>query len=357
MKITGIATGAIAFSICVALIPTVKAMSERFGLFDSPGPLKIHSRLIPRLGGVAIAISLASTVLIAARLHLATAFPFFAALTLIWLAGLVDDISGLSPVVRLAAQIGGALMLWHGGWRVPILGNGAIGIVGICVFVVAFVNAFNFWDGSDGVVAGTTLIISAAYIALNASAQPGFGVTPAWALAGSCLGFLLFNFPPANFFMGDSGSTILGFTVAYLALNPARPNVQPSVAVCVATLPAALPLLDAAFVILRRLRNRKSPFYGDRTHFYDKMLALGLSARTVTLVCYGITGIFCSVGYFADRLAVKNENAQAIALSAMSVVGFVILEWRLGSLRVSETGWPLQQTTALRVPNALRDSR
>jgi UDP-GlcNAc:undecaprenyl-phosphate/decaprenyl-phosphate GlcNAc-1-phosphate transferase len=353
-----IAAGVMAFLVCVALVPVVRAFCERFSLFDSPGPLKIHSRPFPRLGGVAIAISFATALLISRRHDLVTTLPFFAALVLIWLTGLIDDIRGLSPVIRLAAQIAGALLLWHGGWHLPIFGSAAIGMICLCFFVVAFVNAFNFWDGADGLAAGTALIIAAAYIAQSSGSPSRFSIATAWALAGTCLGFLINNFPPATLFMGDSGSTMLGLVVAFIALNPNHARATtPAFALYLATLPSALTLLDAAFAILRRLRGRGSPLYGDRSHFYDLLLARGLSARTVALTCYGITAIFFFAGYLASWLAANNSNILAIAVSAIAVVGFIVVELRLGSLRVSETISRSQQTAALRLSNPFGNFR
>lgn len=351
----GAAVGLIAFLLCVSLIPAVNAFCIRRRLFDLPGPLKIHSRPIPRLGGVAIAISLVAALVVSSAHDLATVLPFLAALALIWLAGLVDDIRGLSPIIRLAAQIAGAVFLWFGGWRLPLLGNGAIGLVGLWVFVVTFVNAFNFLDGADGLAAGVALIIAAYYI-VQGGAQSELSVTISWALAGVCLGFLLWNFPPAKLFMGDSGATILGLTAAFLALNPSPTHASPSLAFCVAIFPAALPLLDAAFAIVRRLRSRASPLYGDRRHVYDLMSSRGWSARKVALSCYEITAMFCFVGYVVGWLAEKNNNSQAIAISAITVAGFVILGWRMGSLQTLEMDQASERTTALHVPNALNNS-
>jgi UDP-GlcNAc:undecaprenyl-phosphate/decaprenyl-phosphate GlcNAc-1-phosphate transferase len=358
VKISGIIAGAVAFLCCVALVPAVKAFCEHLGLFDSPGPLKIHSQPIPRLGGVAIAISFATALLVSSRHNLAPAFPFLAALSLIWLTGLVDDIRGLSPVIRLAAQIAGAIMLWLGGWRLPLFGNSTIGLICLCFFVVAFVNAFNFWDGADGVAAGTAAIIAMAYVAQTSASQSRFTVAVAWALAGTCFAFLIENFPPAKLFMGDSGSTMLGLVVAFITLNPNHPRATtPLIALYLAILPSTLPLLDAAFAILRRLRNRGSPLWGDRFHFYDQMLARGYSARKVTLTCYGITAIFCFGAYLASRLAANYSNALAIAISAIVVVGFVVVELRLGALRASEAKRPPQQGAALHLSNPIENSR
>lgn len=351
--VTGAVAGAIALISCATLVPVMNAFCAWRGLFDSPGPLKIHIRPIPRLGGVAIAISLSLGFLLSGQIELAQAWPFFAALALIWLAGVVDDVRGLSPIFRLAAQIAGASILWSAGWRLPLMGNGAFSLVGICLFIITFVNAFNFVDGSDGVCAGIATIIAVTYILIGGVTQSSLSVIVAWALTGACLGFLKSNLPPANIFMGDCGSTTLGLVIAFLALNSFRMHGTETFGSYFALMPAGLPLIDAALAVVRRLRNKSSPLYGDRFHFYDLLIARGLSGRRVALACYVITAIFCFAEWLAGQLAAQNSYERALAISAVTVGGFLIIELRLGSLRFSETNQPKQPPPALRLPSSL----
>lgn len=347
MTAMGIPAAAIAFLSCVILVPFVRIYSARYGFFDMPGPLKIHPRPVPRLGGVAIAISLLLGVLFFGPADLFAMWPVFAALALIWITGLYDDIRGSSAAFRLAAQAASAFMLWLGGWRLPFLGRGVVGLIGMCLFVVVVVNAFNFLDGSDGVAAGVAAIIGGAYIVELNGAYASVNVSTAWALVGACLGFLIFNFPPAGIFMGDSGSTALGFAVAFLMLVALGTRQSGAPAFTFAILPAALPLLDAGFAVIRRIRNRGSPFYGDRRHFYDLLLARGWSQMKVALTCYATTGAFCVVGW----LALKSSFAGALVISITSAGCFLIAEWRLGSLRVSETDRAIRHAGTWRLPS------
>jgi hypothetical protein len=152
---------------------------------------------------------------------------------------------------------------------------------------------------------------------------------------------------PKKVVSDDSGSTVLGFTVAFIAINFYHSHGAAALAFNVSVLPAGLPLVDAAVAVLRRLRNRGSPCYGDRSHFYDRLLACGWSKRKVAFSCYGITGIFCLAG----RLASKTGDAWAFTISVMTVGSFIILEWRLGSLRIPEIDRPVRQTTVWPLPN------
>jgi UDP-GlcNAc:undecaprenyl-phosphate GlcNAc-1-phosphate transferase len=115
---------------------------------------------------------------------------------------------------------------------------------------------------------------------------------------GSCIGFLLFNFPPAKIFMGDSGSTVLGFVLAVMSLNFYRHRLPGHDSVVVPLLLAGVPLLDAAFAVVRRLAQGISPFQGDREHFYDLLLKSGWSARNVAFPSYAAMIMLVIVGFF-----------------------------------------------------------
>jgi UDP-GlcNAc:undecaprenyl-phosphate/decaprenyl-phosphate GlcNAc-1-phosphate transferase len=283
---------AIAFFSTLILIPIVRGFCIHFGLYDSVGPLKIHLQAIPRLGGVAIALAFAAGISLAGPVSRMHVWPFLAALILIWAAGLADDIWFLAPPLRLAAQIGGGIFLWCGGWQLPWLKPGPANLAAVCLLTVLLINSFNFLDGSDGLCAGVTAIIAAAYLVL-----PGFtlsfpGTTVAWSLLGVSIGFLVFNFPPARIFMGDSGSTVLGFGVAFLAFDFYRANAtsERHIALAVPLLMAALPLLDGILAVLRRLHGGRSLLHGDRRHFYDLLLDLSWSPRRVALTIYADSG-------------------------------------------------------------------
>jgi UDP-GlcNAc:undecaprenyl-phosphate GlcNAc-1-phosphate transferase len=318
-----------AFSPSVLLIPAVRRICIRFGIFDQPGPLKIHAQPIPRLGGVAIALAISGACVVARPFPAGSAAYFLAALALVWIAGLIDDLRGLSPVLRLAAQAAAGFLLWRAGWRVPALGTGASSLLATCLFVIIFANAFNFLDGSDGLVAGVAGIIALVFIFARNGAGTQFPSGVAWSLFGACTGFLIFNFPPARIFMGDCGSTTLGFSVAFLALAFARSSDGTTPSLMFPLLVAGLPLFDAGLAVVRRLRDAASPFYGDRRHFYDLLLDRGWSPRKVALVSYLITAAMGSIGWIGLRFDPK----RLWLLAALSFAALFVAALRLGSLR------------------------
>jgi UDP-GlcNAc:undecaprenyl-phosphate/decaprenyl-phosphate GlcNAc-1-phosphate transferase len=331
-------TEAIAFISTLILTPIVRELCIYWRLYDSIGPLKIHSQAIPRLGGVAITLAFAAGISFGGHLSRMHVWPFFAALILIWAAGIVDDIWFLSPALRLAAQIGGGILLWHGGWQLPWLKPGPANLAAVCFLTVLLINSFNFLDGSDGLCAGVAGIIAAAYLVLPGFALSFPGTTVAWSLLGVSIGFLVFNFPPARIFMGDSGSTVLGFGVAFLAFDFYRANAarERHIALAVPLLMAGLPLLDGILAVLRRLHGGRSLLHGDRRHFYDLLLDLSWPARRVALTIYALTAAMCIIAW----LDLRCDFTHALLLGAASTGALIIAAVRLGCLRSNDKSRP-----------------
>jgi len=159
----------------------------------------------------------------------------------------------------------------------------------------------NFLDGADGLASGVAGIIGVTYALLPWPVGDRLAPAVAWTLAGACAGFLLSNFPPANIFLGDSGSTVLGLCVAFLTLSFYRSAVATGPRLLFPFVVAGLPLLDVALAVIRRMRGRASPFFGDRRHIYDLLAARGASARMVALVCYVGTALLGLIGFVGVR--------------------------------------------------------
>jgi UDP-GlcNAc:undecaprenyl-phosphate GlcNAc-1-phosphate transferase len=290
----------VSFTVTIALVPLIRRFCERAQILDKPGLLKIHARPVPRLGGVAIFLSIVAGIIVSGSGG-PTARYFVASLSLIWFAGLVDDLRGLHPAIRLTAQIVAGMLLWRGGWHLPFLPGGPEGFIAVCVVVVLFVNAFNFLDGSDGLAAGVACVAALAYAVLPGTALTHVGFAVAYSMAAACVAFLFFNFYPASIFLGDSGSTVLGFATAVLGLDLARTPDAASHAMLFPFLVAALPLLDAMRIIARRLKMGRSAFHGDRCHFYDLLLIRGWKPRKVALVSWSVACVGGAAGVFFVR--------------------------------------------------------
>ena len=331
----GIESCVVAFALSVSLTPLVRRFAIRFGLFDPPGPLKIHRQPIPRLGGIAIASGIAVGCSLTKPLASPGASVFLAALAIVWSAGLIDDLRGLSPTIRMVCQAAAALLLWRGGWHFPAIANSGWNAAATCALVIFFINAFNFLDGSDGLAAGVAGTVALSFAFLQSRMAGTFGSGIAWSLLGAATGFLVFNapLPRASIFMGDSGSTALGFSIAVLSLNLSRFAGGTASSLFFPVLAAALPLFDAGLAILRRIRCAQSPFKGDRFHYYDLLRMLSWSARKVALVSCIVTFVLGAVGWAAFQL----QPELAALLTAATFASLLVVAARLGSLRAESS--------------------
>lgn len=315
----------VAFLVVVATTPLIIQLCRWIGVLDQPGPLKIHTRPIPRLGGVAIGIAIAAG-MAAAKISIQAHVLVVSAFALVWLTGLLDDLRGLSPVARLAAQIISACLLWRAGFNLPIASE-IVSLLGTIVIVVLCVNALNFWDGLDGLAAGTAGVGALTFFfALHHSDSAAAAL--ACSTAAASAGFLVFNFR-GSVFMGDAGSTLLGFALAVLSLDFYGSNrITPAVAAFPLFL-VVLPILDACLAIVRRVRNARSPALGDRSHIYDLLRARGCSTRTVALTFFAVAALLAVLG----RLALQAEKCVFIACGAFIVAGLLAISIRFGALR------------------------
>lgn len=323
---------ALAFAITLLFVPLVMHACKRWQLFDCPGALKIHSRPIPRLGGVAIVLAIVLSSFVVSPRAALRIWSFFAALLVVWIASLIDDVRSVSAVARLAAQVSAGVILWFGGWHAAWLGmpnHPALNATVTCLIVIAFVNSTNFWDGADGLAAGVSALIAAAYGVTFPSLHEGGSAVIASCVAASCAAFLFWNWPPARCFMGDCGSAALGLSLGFLALSFWRSAPITPPRMIFPLLVAALPLLDAALAIARRLLAARSPLYGDRAHIYDLLRAQGIRPANVALICYGVTALFVAIGLAGLRSNSRNFWSAASA----AFFALLVLAVRLASLQ------------------------
>ncbi len=295
--------------------PLVRRVCERFGWFDEPKDFRrVHRAAIPRLGGVVIFLSLATALiaifiagivfvdnqvtqaLMAERSSLLVAL---VPAVLVFALGVLDDLLELPPLLKLTVQIMAAGLFYGLGGRieslsVPVLGYVhlpvAIGITLTVIWVVAITNAFNLIDGVDGLAAGAALFASCVMIVVSFVSGHPFVTVIALALAGSLIGFLRYNFHPASIFLGDSGSLLLGFLLATLAVQGIQ-KASMAVAVAIPLLAFAVPVLDTGLALTRRFLSKRPLFQGDREHIHHKLLARGWSQRRVALVLYAVCAL------------------------------------------------------------------
>jgi len=296
--------GSASLVLSLLLTPLFRNLFARLGWVDRPdGARKLHTRPVPRLGGVPLALSIAAAtgILMLSPLQgrgvvsgfLPLVFRLAPAALLIFCTGVADDLFGLRPWQKLAGQLAAAGVAWGCGLHISFRGvqpQGWWSAVVTVGWLVICTNAFNLIDGMDGLAAGVGLFASVTMLisALLSGNMPlAFATAP---VAGALLGFLRYNFNPASIFLGDSGSLTIGFLLGcYGTLWAAKSATILGITAPLMAL--AVPLLDTALAILRRVVRGQPIFAADRRHIHHRLLDRGLTPRRVVLILYGVCGI------------------------------------------------------------------
>lgn len=317
----------ISLIIAAVLTPPVRRLALRIGAVDRPDSRKVHSRVMPRLGGLAIFLAFVISVLLLMRPLSAASKGLLAGATVIVAVGILDDLFSLSPLVKLAGQIGAAIVAVLFGIRIEFLTNpfdsyiptGIISVPLTIFWIVGVTNAVNLIDGLDGLAAGVSVLASLTLSLVAASAGRSEVAALALALAGSGVGFLFYNFHPARIFMGDTGSMFLGFTLATLSVAGYLKGAA-FLSLVIPVFILAIPILDTLFAIVRRFLNRQPIFKPDKEHLHHKLLSLGLSHRQAVLLIYLLTGIFGATAYFLTRTSTAQTVMVVIGVALVVVV-------------------------------------
>jgi UDP-GlcNAc:undecaprenyl-phosphate GlcNAc-1-phosphate transferase len=358
---------AVALALSWLLVPLTERLARRVGAIDQPRERSLHRIPTPKLGGLAI---LAGTV-VAIALFLPwvpSTRALIAGAVLIAAVGVADDLFELGAAPKLLGQIAAAMFPVFAGiavfsftlpffgrvgldhvlvHNVVILGNVKVGHILTVLGFVAVMNVVNFIDGVDGLAAGVCVIASATFaiIALSLN-RTGAGVLAALTAGGS-LGFLRRGFPPAASFMGDTGSNLLGYLLAAVAvLGSLKTNAV--VALFFPLCILAVPILDSGFVIAKRIKHRRPIYVADRSHFHHRMANIGFSQRRTLVYLYGWALVLAGLA-LALRFVPYSDNhghfdaawtavmvacgVAAVAASIYLLLALEILKLRLSRFR------------------------
>ena len=360
----------VAAAIAFLLVPLTERLAKRVGAIDVPRERSLHELPTPKLGGLAILAG----VVIAGLIWLPGGEQTKAILigaAVIALFGVLDDIVELPAGPKLLAQTIAAIIPVQAGVKVgsftlpflgrvepgsvnlfdaPLVGEVDIGFIVTVIGIVATINVINFIDGVDGLAAGVC-VISGTTLAIVAVSldRTGAGVLAA-ITAGGALGFLRHGFPPASSFMGDTGSNLLGYLLAAVAMQGAL-KTNAVVALFFPLIVLAIPILDSSFVIAKRLKYRRPIYQGDRTHFHHRMAAIGFSQRRTLAYLYGWTLVLAALALALRFVPYSDDHgnfdpawtalivACGIAAAAASVYLVVVLEiLKLKFLRRRQAG-------------------
>jgi UDP-GlcNAc:undecaprenyl-phosphate/decaprenyl-phosphate GlcNAc-1-phosphate transferase len=294
----------------LVMIPFISRLAIGMGILDRPDSRKVHLSSTPRLGGIAIFFAFLLAVFLFSdigRLERG----FLAGAVIIFLIGLADDLTGLTPYQKLAGQASAALTaVIIGEFQLTSLGDlFGLGDVGLGMFAIPFsvlaivgvTNAINLLDGLDGLAAGVSAIaaVAMAVLAFHSGNMQLLYLTV--ALLGAILGFLKFNTYPASIFMGDAGSLFLGYCMGVFSLMLVV-NSKGTIVAATPLMILVVPVLDTIFVMGKRVMAGGSPFNPDNKHIHHRFLDLGLGHRLTVILVYVFSYLMAALAVFFHDL-------------------------------------------------------
>lgn len=339
--IIGTAIFSISLISTVSLIPLINKIGLKFNLVDKPNKRKIHKTNIVRIGGLGVIIGflIGSICLIFLNTYLGTTNINYQNFLLIilgsfcfFLIGFLDDIYDYSPFIRLIIEVLITSILFSNGLKINsidlswininlehLILNNFFSYLFVVFWLVGITNAINWLDGLDALAGGISTIIILNLCMIFISNQDWIILFLALGLCGSLIGFLRYNIFPAKILMGDGGSYLLGSGIGILSilglnnnsinyqnfLNNTPENSIYFFPINIALIILFIPIADMTFVILNRIRNNKSPFHPDKSHFHHKLLELGLSPRRSVIILYSLQITFSCISIIVLGLKSK----------------------------------------------------
>ncbi len=325
-----IAAFASAFAITLVTTPFAKWVSIKVGAIDYPKDRGVHKKPMPRMGGVAIVLGFLVTVLMInffdRSMNQKQLIGFLVGAIIIAALGVWDDMKNLPAKLKFCVQIVAALIVIFSGTKIEIVlwpvttTLQALSIPITLIWIVGVTNAVNLIDGLDGLAAGVTGIAALSLMVLCIFTGTTTAVVLTAALAGACLGFLPRNFNPAEIFMGDTGSTFLGFVLAVTSILGVFKGYA-LLALSVSVLCIGLPIFDTIFAMLRRMAKHQPIMQADRGHLHHRLIDHGCSQKQAVLIMYGIS-LF--LGILAIFISVKDSRIFVVSLLTVIVLSFII---------------------------------
>lgn len=292
----------ITFVVSLVITPFVKRFAFKIGAVDQPNNRKVHTKVMPRLGGLAIVISffLGISLFLPDTIK---AWPVLVGALVIVVIGFIDDLKEISPRIKLMGQLVAAIVTVFGGIQIEyitlpsgeILNFGYFAIPITIIWIVGITNAINLIDGLDGLAAGVSSIALLTISGLALSMGNPLVALLSLLVLGSTMGFLVFNFHPAKIFMGDSGSLFLGYMISVLAIMGLFKNVA-IFSLIVPIIAIGVPIIDTGFAIIRRIVKKMPLSSPDKLHLHHCLIRLGFSHKQTVILIYVLSALF---GVFA----------------------------------------------------------
>ena len=320
------------FIISALLVPIAKKVAIHVEAIDVPNERKVHSKPMPRMGGLAIFFAF-----LCGYMLFAESTPQMLSILIggfiILILGMIDDIKPIKARYKFLVQIFAAcIVVFYGNVllnEITALGlhltfSTPFNYIITIFFIVSITNAINLIDGIDGLASGVSSIYftTIAVIAMLIDKTTGLDVTLCLIMLGSTLGFLLHNFNPASIFMGDSGSLFLGFIISVISLLGFKATTVTSLIVPLLIL--AIPIIDTLLAIGRRLLKGESIGTPDKEHLHHQLLKMKFGTKKTVLIIYGINILFALVSIF--YILGDSEIAIAIYIILMILLLFLVIK-------------------------------
>lgn len=346
-QVIGMIIGAFILSgiLSYALTPLVKRFAYKIGAIDVPkDSRRMHKKPTPRLGGLAIFIGFMGAMLVFYKFDVQMLSILIGAMIIVVL-GIFDDVLALGAKFKFIVQIiAAAIPVCIGGMKIaffssfnpfssePYFSLGVFAIPVTIIWIVGITNAVNLIDGLDGLAVGVSSIAALTMLAVSLlNYEFGVAITMA-CITGACLGFIPYNFNPAEIFMGDTGSTFLGYMLATMSISGFF-KFYAVVSFAVPLLILGLPIFDTASAITRRVLEGRSPMSPDRGHVHHRLVDMGFNVKQAVAILYAISG---TLGLAAVVLTTSGEAKAMLLLLAVilaiAVGGWIIVNRRKESV-------------------------
>ena len=313
------------------MCPLVKSFAYKIGAIDVPKDnRRMHKKPVPRLGGLAIFLGFIVSLLLFVPIDRQLRGILLGAVVIVVL-GVVDDITPLRAWFKFLVQIAAALVAVYHGVVVNVLSNpnvfssdpywvlGWASIPITVLWIVGITNSVNLIDGLDGLANGVSTISAITMLLIALLVSEGQTALVMASLAGACIGFMPFNRNPAQMFMGDTGSTFLGFVLATISIQGLF-KYYAIISFAVPFLILGLPMFDTLFAIVRRLAHGQNPMSPDRGHIHHRLIDMGLSQKQAVAALYVVSSI---LGLSAVVLTTSGAMRAMLFLVTVAVVAFL----------------------------------
>lgn len=333
----------VGFLISFSSTPAVIAFANKIKAIDIPkDERRVHKKPIPLIGGLAIFYGFVISVICFAVMDNITMGILIGSVIMVTV-GVIDDMKNLPAKVKLIFQIIAALIAVCFGVNIGHIANplaqwigpayinlGWLSVPVTVIWIVGVTNAVNLIDGLDGLAVGVSTIASVALMALTLFSHNLNTAIMIAALAGACVGFLPYNFNPAKIFMGDTGSTFLGFVLACVSVQGLL-KIHALISFAVPVLILGLPIFDTIFAMGRRILTGRSIMSPDRGHLHHRLLDMGFSQRQTVTILYTLTSILCLT---AVVMSLK-DSLRAFIL-VLAVIGIILVSYMLTENKTKE---------------------